>query len=128
MTKHRVLVIEDSEINTEIMVRRLEKHPVDILTAEDGSRLFSLLQTFRPDIILMDLSLPHRDGWSLTRDIRANADTAHIPIIAVSAHAMVGDREKALEAGCDEYESKPVNFRSLFHKMEELVPGLSMSR
>lgn len=119
--KRTILIIEDNEMNTELLRRRLEKKGFHVLAEQDGSNLKILLEQFHPDLILMDLSLPDRDGWELTRDIKSQESTAHIPIIAVTAHAMVGDREKALAAGCDDYESKPVDFPVLLDKIESLL-------
>ncbi len=121
MLKYTALLIEDNQMNAEIMQRRLEKRGFHVIIREDGRDLFILLQQVRPDVILMDLSLPYRNGWALTGDLKNNPATADIPVIAVTAHAMVGDREKALEAGCDEYESKPVDFTRLFEKIDSLL-------
>jgi len=119
--KRTILIIEDNEMNTELLRRRLEKRGFHVLAEQDGRNLKVLLEQFHPDLILMDLSLPDRDGWELTQEIKSQESTAQIPIIAVTAHAMVGDREKALAAGCDDYESKPVDFPVLIDKIESLL-------
>ena len=116
-----ILVIEDNEMNLELMRRRLEKQKFLVLTAKEESHLEPLFSRLLPDLILMDLSLPGTDGWTLTRKLRQDPRTTKIPIIAVTAHAMAGDREKALEAGCNEYETKPINFPTLFSKMNTLL-------
>lgn len=117
-----ILVIEDNETNLELMRRRLEKQAFRVLTAKEEIHLAPLFSRLLPDLILMDLSLPGTDGWTLTRKLRQDPRTAAIPIIAVTAHAMNGDREKALAAGCNEYETKPINFSELFSKIQALLP------
>lgn len=116
-----VLVVEDNEMNLELMRRRLEKQHFRVLTAKEESHLEPLFSRLLPDLILMDLSLPGTDGWTLTRKLRQDPRTAAIPIIAVTAHAMMGDREKALAAGCNEYQVKPVDFSALLNKINTLL-------
>lgn len=116
--KPTILVIEDNEMNMELLRRQLEKRGFQVFTEQSGLNLSVLLSQFHPDLILMDMSLPGQDGWHLTHEIKSQPATAHIPVIAVTAHAMVGEREKALAAGCDDYESKPINFPVLFQKIE----------
>ena len=108
-----VLLIEDNELNRDMLKRRLERKSFRVLCAEDGQIGLDMAQNECPDIILMDLSLPIIDGWTLAGKLKTDTNTKHIPIIALTAHAMKGDREKALKAGCDEYDTKPVNFKRL---------------
>ena len=113
-----ILIVEDVEFNLDLLVQLLEDD-YTILTASNGAAGIALAERARPDLILMDLSLPVIDGWEATRRIKANAVLRAIPIIALTAHAMQGDREKALQAGCDDYETKPFDFPRLFQKIEE---------
>ena len=117
----RVLIVEDNEMNRDVLSRRLASRGYELLLAIDGPRGLALAQSHGPDLILMDLGLPEIDGWECARRLKANAATRHIPIIALSAHAMVGDREKALEAGCDEFDTKPIDFAGLLVKMERVL-------
>ena len=117
----RILLVEDNDLNRDMLSRRLERRGYEILTAADGEEGVALAASGRPDLILMDISLPLLDGWEATRKIRQNAQTRAIPIIALTAHAMSGDREKTLAAGCDEYETKPVEMTRLLEKMEALL-------
>ncbi len=119
MTK--VLIVEDNEMNRDMLSRRLQRKGYDIDIAEDGQAGVNAAIAGKPDIVLMDMSLPIMDGWEATRQLKANPDTAGIPVIALTAHAMAGDRQKALDAGCDEYDTKPVNLKSLLEKMEALL-------
>jgi CheY-like chemotaxis protein len=116
MTK--ILVVEDNEVNQRIIVRRLERRGFTILVAGDGRKGVDLATTELPDVILMDMSLPILDGWEATRQIKAGETTRHIPVIALTAHAMVGDREQALDAGCDDYDVKPIDIDRLTGKIE----------
>ena len=116
MTK--ILYVEDNEDNVYMLSRRLKRRGFDVLIARDGEEGVAMATEQLPDLILMDLSLPGLDGWEATRRIKAADTTKSIPIIALSAHAMPGDREDALTAGCDDYESKPVEFARLISKME----------
>lgn len=119
----RILIIEDTENNRVLLTRRLKPKGHEVLTAEDAELGLPLAAAERPDLILMDVGLPGMDGWSATRQLKANPATQAIPVIALTAHAMQGDREKALEAGCDDYETKPIDFNRLFEKIDRLVTG-----
>jgi two-component system cell cycle response regulator DivK len=114
----KILIVEDVELNTELLVQLLEDE-YELLTAMDGQEGLALTEEQRPDLILMDMSLPVMDGYEATRRIKANSELAHIIIIGLSAHAMSGDREKAIEAGCDDYLTKPLNDDLLFDMLEE---------
>src|SRR5512134_2757330 len=104
-----------------MLTRRLTKRGYEVVTATDGEQGLVLAQAEQPDVVLMDMSLPGIDGWETTRRLRAGAGTAAIPVIALTAHAMAGDRERALEAGCDDYDTKPVEFATLLAKIEALL-------
>jgi two-component system, cell cycle response regulator DivK len=117
----KILLVEDNRMNREMLSRRLEKRGYDIEVALDGESAVNLAQTLLPDLILMDLSLPIIDGWEATRQIKANLLTQHIPIIALTAHAMTEDREKALANGCDDYDTKPIDLPRLLTKIQELL-------
>ena len=116
MTK--VLYVEDNEDNIYMLKNRLSRKGFTVLIAKDGAQGVAMAASEQPELILMDLSLPVLDGWEATRQIKAAEKTRHIPIIALSAHAMTGDREKALAAGCDDFDTKPVEFERLIKKME----------
>ncbi|MBC6937286.1 MAG: response regulator [Chloroflexi bacterium] len=117
----KILLVEDNEMNLDMLSRRLEKRGHQILIATDGAQGIALAQTELPNLILMDMSLPVIDGWEATRQIKGAAETRHIPIIALTAHAVAGDRERCLAAGCDEYENKPVKFPQLLAKIDLLL-------
>ncbi len=117
----KILLVEDNEMNRDMLSRRLNRRGHQVVVALDGQEGVSLARSEEPKLILMDLSLPEIDGWEATRRLKADGATKHIPVIALSAHALVGDREKALEAGCDDYDTKPVNFKRLLAKMEKLL-------
>jgi len=122
----RILLIEDNELNRDMLSRRLVRKGYEVLLAEDGAAGVAMAGTERPDLVLMDVSLPVMDGWEATRRLKAAAETRAIPIIALTAHAMSTDRLKALEAGCDDYETKPIELDRLLAKMTrllELAPG-----
>ena len=119
----KILVVEDNELNIDMLVRRLKKRGYEVVVAVDGSDACEKAQSELPDLILMDMHLPVIDGWEATRLIKADAKTSAIPVIALTADAMSGDKEKALEAGCDEYETKPLDFEQLLVKMETLLTG-----
>lgn len=117
----KILIVEDNVLNSEMLSRRLLLKGYKVLIAEDGEKGIKLAESANPNLILMDLSLPVIDGWEASRIIKANPNTANIPIIALTAHAMVGDREKALESGCNDYETKPIDFPRLFDKVQNLL-------
>lgn len=117
----KILIVEDNEYNLDVLSRRLQRKGYDVISAMEGEAGVMLAKTEVPDLILMDLSLPILDGYDATRKLKADSKTKSIPIIALTAHAMMGDREKALEAGCDEYEVKPIEFPRLLEKIEKLV-------
>ncbi|GAC1470215.1 MAG: response regulator [Isosphaeraceae bacterium] len=114
----RILLVEDNEMNRDMLARRLARKGYEIATAADGREGLNMSTASGYDLILMDMSLPEIDGWELTRQIKADPRTRTIPVIALTAHAMAGDREKALEAGCDDYDIKPVEFSRLLEKIE----------
>ena len=117
----KILIIEDTENNRVLLSRRLKPRGYDIITAEDAEKGLALVVTEKPDLVLMDVGLPGMNGWEATRQLKSNAATRHVPVIALTAHAMDGDREKALAAGCDDYEIKPIDFNCLFKKMDALL-------
>jgi len=117
----RILVIEDTENTRVLLQRRLKLKNHDVLTAEDAERGLVVAQSEKPDLILMDVGLPGMDGWEATRQLKTDPATSSIPVIALTAHAMHSDREKAQAAGCDDYETKPIEFNSLFARMETLL-------
>lgn len=117
----KVLLVEDNEMNRDMLSRRLERKGYEVVFAEDGSMAVDMAGSEQPDLILMDMSLPVLDGWEATRRIKADAATNSIPIIALTAHAMAGDREKAMEVGCEDYDTKPVDFPRLLGKIEGLI-------
>ncbi len=119
MTK--ILLVEDNEMNRDMLSRRLTRKGFEVLTAVDGQEGVTLAGAETPDLILLDMSLPVLDGWSAARQLKADEGTRGIPIFALTAHAMAGDREKALEAGCDEYDTKPVELPRLLEKIETLL-------
>ena len=117
----RILLVEDNEMNRDMLSRRLSRRGFEVLIAENGQSGVELTISERPDLILMDMSLPVMDGWEATRRIKADPSTSRIPVIALSAHAMTSDREMALAAGCDDYDSKPVDLSRLVMKIEQLL-------
>ncbi len=121
----KILIVEDNELNLDMLVRRLVRKGYEVVSAVDGEQGLLMATTEAPDLILMDMSLPGMDGWEATRQIKADPVTQTIPVIALTAHAMVGDREKALRAGCDDYDTKPVEFQRLLEKMENLLVKIS---
>ncbi|WP_157015550.1 response regulator [Mesorhizobium xinjiangense] len=119
MTK--ILLVEDNEMNRDMLSRRLSRSGFEVLIADNGKAGVELAVSEKPDLILMDMSLPVMDGWEATRRIKADLATSSIPVIALTAHAMAGDRDMALEAGCDDYDSKPVDLSRLVRKIEQLL-------
>jgi CheY-like chemotaxis protein len=117
----KLLVVEDNEMNRDMLTRRLDRKGYTTIIAVDGAEGIALARSESPDLILMDMSLPVLDGWEATRRLKEAPETRTIPIIALTAHAMAGDREKALQAGCDDYDKKPVDFQSLLAKIETLL-------
>jgi two-component system, cell cycle response regulator DivK len=117
----KILLVEDNEINRDMLSRRLERRGYRVATALDGEQGVSMAGLEAPDLILMDMSLPVLDGWEAARRLKAAPETRTIPIIALTAHAMVGDREKAIESGCDDYDTKPVEFQRLLEKIETIL-------
>jgi two-component system cell cycle response regulator DivK len=116
----RILVVEDQELNMDLLVQLLEEE-YEVLTASDGAAGLAMAEREQPDLILMDLSLPVMDGWEATRRIKANDGLRHIPIIALTAHAMVGDATRALACGCDDYLTKPLDEDLLFQRLESYL-------
>ena len=117
----RILIVEDNEMNRDMLSRRLARKGYEVEIAADGVEGVARAQSARPDLILMDMSLPVLDGWDATRQIKAWPETSTIPIIALTAHAMAGDREQALAAGCDDYDTKPIDLPRLLGKIEALL-------
>ena len=117
----KLLLVEDNEMNRDMLSRRLEKRGYSLTLAVDGGQGVALAKSELPDLILMDMSLPVLDGWGATRQIKADPATKGIPVIALTAHAMESDRQKALEAGCDDFDTKPVELARLLVKIEELL-------
>ncbi|MBF0098320.1 MAG: response regulator [Magnetococcales bacterium] len=123
-----ILLVEDNEMNRDMLSRRLQRKGFEVLMAEDGAQGLAMAQSSGPDLILMDMSLPVLDGWEATRRLKADPVLAGVPVIALTAHAMEGDREQALAAGCDDYDSKPIELPRLLEKMERLLQARSASR
>jgi CheY-like chemotaxis protein len=123
-----ILIVEDNEMNRDMLSRRLERKGYTILIAVDGAEGVDVARAQMPDLILMDMSLPVVDGWEATRRIKADEKLKHIPIIALTAHAMANDREKALDAGCDDYDTKPIELPRLLGKIETLLPPPLLER
>lgn len=121
----KILLVEDNDMNWDMLSRRLDRRGYEVVRAVDGKQSLALAASEAPDLILMDMSLPVMDGWEATRHLKAEAATWAIPIIALTAHAMAGDREKVLAAGCDDYETKPIDLPRLLAKIEALLgrPG-----
>ena len=123
----KILYVEDNDDNVFVMRGRLPRAGFEVIVASDGEQGVVMAETEKPDLILMDLRLPGIDGWEATRRIKAAPATKAIPIIALSAHAMAGDREKALEAGCDDYDTKPVDFPKLLEKIQTILARVRKS-
>ncbi len=117
----RILLVEDNDMNRDMLSRRLQRKGYEVLIAVDGETGMKMAASERPDLILMDMSLPKIDGWEATRRIKGLPETASIPVIALTAHVMAGDRDRALEAGCDDYDAKPIEFERLLGKMKVLL-------
>ena len=118
----KILLVEDNEMNRDMLSRRLERRGYVVVLAVDGGQGVELARSEIPDLILMDMSLPVLDGWEATRRLKSEPSTSGIPIIALTAHAMSGDRDKALEAGCDDYDTKPIELPRLLGKIEAFIP------
>ncbi|MDW6020414.1 response regulator [Mesorhizobium sp. BAC0120] len=117
----KILLIEDNELNRDMLSRRLVRHGYDVLVAYDGASGVEMTGTELPDLVLMDMSLPVLDGWEAAQRLKANPETRSIPVIALTAHAMTADRERALAAGCDDYDTKPIELPRLLEKMQRLL-------
>lgn len=117
----RILVVEDNEMNLDVLSRRLTRQGFKVLSAANGAAGLEIAAAELPDLILMDLAMPGVDGWECARQLKSDAVTKQIPIIALSAHAMTGERQKALDAGCDEFDTKPIDFDALLEKMWRLL-------
>src|SRR3954463_10597803 len=117
----RILVVEDNEDNRDSLSRRLERRGFEVLMAHDGKHGVQMAAAEKPDLILMDMNMPEMDGWEATRMIKSTPDAADVPVIALTAHAMTGDRERALESGCSDYHTKPVEFQKLLAQIETLL-------
>ncbi|MGA1236843.1 MAG: response regulator [Limisphaerales bacterium] len=122
----KILLVEDNEMNRDMLSRRLVRRGYEVIVAEDGAAGVEAVRLHRPDLVLMDMSLPVMDGWEATRQLKASDETRGVPVVALTAHAMAGDEQKAREAGCDGYETKPVELTRLLAKIEALLakPGL----
>ena len=119
----KILLVEDNEMNRDMLSRRLKKRGYDVAMAFDGQQGVSMASSEAPDLILLDISLPVMDGWDVARKLKGDSATQGIPIIALTAHAMAGDREKCMAVGCDEYDTKPIDFKRLLQKIESLLKG-----
>ena len=117
----KILLVEDDEMNRDMLARRLERRGYQVVIAVDGGQGLMLARSEAPDLILMDMSLPGLDGWEATRQLKAVPTTHAIPILALTAHAMASDRQKAVEAGCDDYDTKPIEFPRLLGKIQALL-------
>jgi CheY-like chemotaxis protein len=121
----KILLVEDNEMNRDMLSRRLLRKGYEVVMAVDGEQAVAMAQSEKPDLILMDMSLPVIDGWEATRRVKAAETFSHIPIIALTAHAMSGDRERALDAGCDDYDTKPIEMPRLLEKIDALLARAS---
>ena len=117
----RILIVEDNEMNRDMLSRRLQRKGFEIEVAVDGQQGVEMATTLMPDIVLMDMSLPIKDGWAATKELRRNEATAGLKIIALTAHAMDGDRQKAMKAGCDDYDTKPIDLKRLLEKIKAFL-------
>ena len=118
----KILLVEDNKLNRDMLSRRLERKGFHVIVAEDGKKGVEMTRREKPDLVLMDMNMPEMDGWNATKTIRQDEQSKDIPVIALTSHAMTGDRERALESGCDEYESKPIDFSTLLDKIHQLLP------
>ncbi len=116
-----ILLVEDNELNRDMLSRRLVRRGYQIVAAIDGHQGLAMARSEHPDLILLDMRLPGLDGWQVAQELKSSLETREIPVVALTAHAIAGDREKALEAGCDDYETKPINFTRLLEKIEALL-------
>jgi CheY-like chemotaxis protein len=121
----RILIVEDNEMNRDMLSRRLERKGYQVIMARDGRCGLAAARSETPDLILMDMSLPEIDGWEVARQLKSDITTRSIPVIALTAHAMTSDRQKALEAGCDDYDTKPVEFQRLLTKIQAMLRSAS---
>jgi CheY-like chemotaxis protein len=117
----KILLVEDNEMNRDMLSRRLKRKGYEVVIAQDGEQALSLAPLEAPDLILMDVSLPAMDGWQVTRLLKSHKSTCHVPVIALTAHALSSDRQRAFEVGCDDYDTKPVEFVRLSEKIENLL-------
>ena len=117
----KILLVEDNELNRDMLSRRLKRRDYDVEMAVDGQQGVDLTRSLMPDLILMDMSLPIIDGWAATGILKSDSSTSHIPIIALTAHAMEGERQKCLEAGCDDFDTKPIEFKRLLEKINHWI-------
>ncbi len=118
----KILLVEDNEMNRDMLSRRLKRRGYEVVIAVDGAAGVAMANLENPDLVLMDMSLPIMDGWEATKTLKANPDTSSIPVIALTAHAMSGDRAKALKAGCDDYDTKPIELSRLLGKIKAFLP------
>ena len=124
MTNNKpILLVEDNELNRDMLIRRLNRSGLDVIAAGDGQQALDMMRSEHPSVVLMDMNLPVMDGWTACREARKDDTIKHIPIIALTAHAMEADRLNALEAGCDDYATKPVDFPGLLIKIKKLTGG-----
>jgi CheY-like chemotaxis protein len=123
----KILLVEDNEMNRDMLSRRLQRKGYAVVMAHDGEQGLELARSESPDLILMDISLPKMDGWQVTKFLKSNPETKGIPVIALTAHALSTDRQKAFEIGCDDYDTKPVEFGRLSEKIEQLLVEKSVS-
>jgi CheY-like chemotaxis protein len=121
----KILLVEDNEMNRDMLLRRLNRNGFEVVIAVNGQEGVELAGSAKPDLILMDMSLPVLDGWEATKHVKANPDTARIPVIALTAHAMAHDKEKAMAAGCDDFDTKPIDLPRLLEKINSLLRSAS---
>ena len=124
----KILLVEDNEMNRDMLSRRLQRKGYEVVLATDGQTGVDMAESEAPDIVLMDMSLPVLDGWEATRRLKAKPTTRNVPVIALTAHAMSGDRDKALEAGCDDYDTKPIDLPRLLGKIESLLGAAASAK